>query len=159
MAGGLVGRLKSLFGTPKLAGPAETLRAFTAADQPLTRDGVTAEEDGWRIDIAEQRSVRLFEVPEPAVERCVLTYRAKVKTADAKGRVYLEMWCRLPGRGEFFSKGFGHALKGTVDWASCETPFFLKSGQRPDLIKLNIVSEGEGTVWLRDVELLRTPLA
>jgi hypothetical protein len=68
------------------------------------------------------------------------------------------MWCRLPGRGEFFSKGLQQGVKGTTDWSSYETPFILKAGQRPDLIKLNLVGEGAGTVWIKEVELLRTPL-
>ena len=50
-------------------------------------------------------------------------------------------------------------MSGTVDWARYETPFYLKRDQRPDLIKLNVVVEGQGTVWLRNVELLKTPLA
>ena len=49
-------------------------------------------------------------------------------------------------------------MKGTTGWASYETPFYLIRGQRPDLIKLNLVVEGPGTVWIRDVELFRTPL-
>ena len=69
------------------------------------------------------------------------------------------MWCRLPGRSEFFSKGYQQAVSGTVDWARYEIPFHLKRGQKPDLIKLNVVVEGPGTVWLRNVELLKTPLA
>lgn len=39
-----------------------------------------------------------------------------------------------------------------------ETPFSLKQGQRPDLIKLNLVCEGRGAVRIKDVELLQTPL-
>ena len=35
------------------------------------------------------------------------------------------MWCRLPGRGEFFSKGLHNKVQGTTDWASYEIPFFL----------------------------------
>jgi hypothetical protein len=50
-------------------------------------------------------------------------------------------------------------VSGTVDWARYETPFYLKRDQKPDLIKLNVVVEGPGTVWLRNVELLKTPLA
>ena len=49
-------------------------------------------------------------------------------------------------------------MKGTTGWASYEMPFYLKKGQRPDLIKLNCAVEGPGTAWIRDVELLRTPL-
>jgi hypothetical protein len=150
--------LKSLFKQPEPAGPPEPVRVFGISDQPLTRDDVARDEDAWRIDFQEERSVRLFEVEEPGVEQCLLTYRAQVRTANAQGRVYLEMWCRVAGRGEFFSKGIHHAVEGTTDWASYEIPFFLRRGQRPDLIKLNVVSEGPGTVWIKDLELLRTPL-
>ena len=73
--------------------------------------------------------------------------------------MFLELWCRVPGRGEFFSKGLHDKLRGTTDWSSHEIPFLLKEGQRPDLVKLNLAFEGAGTAWIRDVELLRTPLA
>ena len=69
------------------------------------------------------------------------------------------MWCRFSGRGEFYSKGFHHAVKGDNDWASYETSYFLKPGQPPDLIKLNLDSEGQSKVWLRKPELLSTRLA
>ena len=88
-----------------------------------------------------------------------MTYRAEIKAEGLQGRAFLEMWCRLPGRGEFFSKGYKQAVSGTVRWVRYEIPFYLKRGQKPDLIKLNVVVEGPGTVWLRNVELLKTPLA
>ncbi len=93
------------------------------------------------------------------MEQCLLTYRAELKAEGVQGRAFLEMWCRLPGRGEFFSKGFQQAVTGSVDWTRQEIPFLLKRGQRPDLVKLNLVVEGPGTVWARQIELLRTPLA
>src|SRR6266508_3243249 len=154
----VLSRLRSLFKQPEPAGPPEILRGYAISDAPLTRDGATLDSDGWRIEFDEERSLRLFEVSEPGVDRCILTYRAQLRTQGAQGRVYLEMWCRLPGRGEFFSKGLNQAVKGTTDCSPHETPFFLKAGQQPDLIKLNVVSEGAGTVWIKDVELLRTPL-
>lgn len=66
------------------------------------------------------------------------------------------MWCRVPGRGEFSSKGLQHTVTGGSDWAGCETPCFLKAGERPDLIRLNVVCAG--TVLIRGIELLHTPL-
>jgi hypothetical protein len=51
-----------------------------------------------------------------------------------------------------------HAVTGSNDWASYETPFFLKKGEKPDLIKLNLVVKGAGKVWIKDVELLKGPL-
>lgn len=154
----MLGWLKSLFTQPEPAGPPQRVRLFGPADRPITQDGVTADQHGWRVETQAPRTVRLFEVADPRLERCLLTFRARMKTESARGRVYLEMWCRLPGRGEFFSKGLHHAVTGAVDWASYETPFYLKAGQRPDLLKLNVVTEGAATVWLRDVELLFTPL-
>jgi hypothetical protein len=133
-------------------------RAFRPSDRPITQDGVTAEQGGWRIEAAESRMVRLFELPDPGVDNCVVLYRARLKTAGVKGRAYLEMWCRFPGLGEYFSRGLHNPVTGTNEWASVETPFFLKPGERPDLIKLNVVIEGGGTVWIKDVEVSKGPL-
>jgi hypothetical protein len=152
--------LKSRFAGPKPAGPPQVLRVF-APDQPtITQIGIRVEHGAWHIDArAEEQTIRLFEVKNPAVEQCLLTYRAELKAEGLQGRAFLEMWCRLPGRGEFFSKGHQQAVSGTVNWARYEIPFYLRRGQKPELIKLNVVVEGQGTVWLRDVELLKTALA
>lgn len=135
----------------------EVIRRFDTADATLSRDNIEVEGKGWRVDASEEQVVRLFEVPDPDVSNCLLTYRASLKSEDLNGRAFLEMWCRLPGRGEFFSRGLNQPLKGTTDWASYEIPFRLKKGQRPDLIKLNLAVEGTGRVWIEDIELLRTP--
>ena len=126
----MLGWLKSLM-SPQPAGQAHLLRRFGTADPTITLDGVVAEADRWRIESTTERTVHLFEMPVSGLERCILTYRAQIKTIDSLGRVYLEMWCRVPGRGELFSKGFQHAVSGGSDWAACETPFFLKAGERP----------------------------
>jgi len=151
--------LKSLFAPPAPAGPQVTLTAIKPDEPILAQDGVRAEGDGWRIDIAAPHSVRLFEVPVSGIEQCLLAYRAQVKCENLKGRAFLELWCRIPGSGEFFSKGLQQPVSGTSDWVSCETPFHLKRGQRPDLLKLNLAVEGTGTVWLRNLQILKTPLA
>jgi len=150
--------LKSLFKPPEPAGPPQKIRDFSSSEKPITSSGVTVDQDGWRIEFHERQSVPLFEVPDPGIEQCMLTYRAQIKTENLQERAYLEMWCRLPGRGEFFSKGFHQAVKGTTDWASYEVPFYLKKGQSPDLIKLNVAAEGQGTLWIKNIELLQTPL-
>ena len=35
----------------------------------------------------------------------------------------------------------------------------MKKGQTPELIRLNLIVEGRGVVWLKNIELLKTPLA
>jgi Flp pilus assembly protein TadD len=46
---------------------------------------------------------------------------------------------------------------GTTEWASYEIPFYLNKGEPSDLIKLNLVTEGKGTLWIKDIELLKGP--
>jgi hypothetical protein len=149
--------IKNLFQAPRPAGPPRTIRRFDGSAQPIARD-VVAEDGGWRFAVSDARSVQLFEIKDPQIEQCVVTYRAELKSAALEGPAYLEMWCHFPRRGEYFSKGLHHALKGTNDWASFEIPFHLKRGERPDLIKLNLALEGPGKVWIRHVELSYTPL-
>ena len=151
--------LRSIFRRPRPSGPPETLRRFGTSDRTLTQSGIAVAQDGWVVDSTAPQTIRLFEVEAPPAEQCLLTYRAKLRTEALVGRAFLEMWCRFPGRGEFFSKGLHQAVKSTTDWGSCETPFLLKKGQQPDLIKLNLVIEGRGKVWVKDVQLLRTPLS
>jgi hypothetical protein len=120
---------------------------------------VRVEADSIRIESAANRTVALFEVRNPGVQQCLLAYRAEMKGEKVEGRTYLEMWCCFSGRGEFFSKGLNQTLSGTSDWARFEIPFYLKRGQAPDVIKLNLAAEGRGVVWLRNIELLKTPLS
>ena len=150
--------LKSIFNAPKPSGPPEMMRQFQTTDPTVSRDGITLAQDGWVVDSKEAQTVRLFEVQDPPVEQCLIAYKAMLKTEGLAGRAFLEMWCRLPERGEFFSKGLDQAVQGTTDWASYQIPFYLKKEQRPDLIKLNLVIEGTGKVWIKDVQLLKTPL-
>ena len=150
-------RLKAIIGRAQPATPPEAVRSFGPADRPITETGVTPDDGGWKIVVAEAGSVRLFEVAEPGVERCLLAYRAELRTADVEGGAFLEVWCRLPGRGEFFSKGLHQKATGTTGWSSHEVSFRLKADQRPDLIRLNLAVEGPGTIWVRNVQLLQTP--
>jgi hypothetical protein len=150
--------LKSIFKGPELAGPPRRIRLFSTADRTLSQDVLVVDQEGWRAEFSESRTFSLFELPVPGPDHGILTFRAKLKTEDLHGRAYLEMWCRFQAWGEFFSKGYHHAIRGTNDWISLETPFYLKKDQRPDLVKLNLAAEGGGKVWIKEVELLYTPL-
>ena len=138
---GVLGWFKGLFRAPEQAGPQRVLRRFTVREPTLTQEIVLVEQEAWRVDVSDTTTVRLFEVREPGVDQCMLTYMAELRTADLHGRAYLEMWCHLPGRGEFFSKGFDQAVKGTTDWTRFQLPFFLRKAEAPDLVKLNVVAD------------------
>lgn len=143
------------------------LRHYPVADLEglLTRSGVeldtvvTSDGNGaLRIRAERPTTVRLYETGDLDVEDALLIYRAKLRTEGLEGRAYLEMWCDFEGRGEFFSRALQAPLTGTVDWSSQETPFFLKAGENPRNVRLNLVIEGTGTAWVDDIHLLRGTL-
>jgi len=123
-------------------------------DKQISSDG----NGSLRITATEPTVVRLFEVGDIDVENARLIYQAKVRTEGVKGQVYLEMWCHFPGKGEFFSRGLQTPLTGTTEWTTEETPFFLKKGENPDNVKLNLVINGEGIAWIDDIRLVKGPL-
>jgi len=139
--------------------PVDSLEAI------ITQSGVQFDKDissdrkgSLRITATEPTIVRLFEVGDIDVENARLIYQAKVRTENVEGKVYLEMWCHFPGKGEFFSRGLQTPLTGTTEWTTEETPFFLQKGENPDNVKLNLVIDGKGTAWIDDIRLLKAPL-
>lgn len=111
-----------------------------------------------RIDAPAPRVVPLFETGDLDVEKARLIYRARLKVKNLKGSAFLEMWCRFPAKGEYFSRGLANPLGGDSDWVEREIFFFLQAGQNPDNIKLNLVVNGTGTVWIDDISLSTGPL-
>jgi hypothetical protein len=110
-----------------------------------------------KITASEPRVVNLFETGDLDIENARLIYQAKMRTAGVVGEAFLEMWCHFPGQGEFFSRGLQTQLSGDNNWVSQETPFFLKAGENPDNVKINVVIKGSGTVWIDDIKLLKAP--
>jgi len=157
----------ALGGCSKQSNKVTVLKEFPVdnLNEIITQSGVgivkNVSSDGngsLRIVAKEPTIVRLFEVDDIDVDDARLIYQARVRTKDVEGQVYLEMWCHFPGKGEFFSRGLDSPLTGTTNWVTLQIPFFLKKGEKPDYVKLNIVINGTGTVWIDDVRLLKAPL-
>jgi len=128
-------------------------------DKQISSDG----NGSLRIEATETTTVRLFETGDIDIEDDRLIYRARVRTENVEGQVYQEIRCRFsspgfPGIAESFSKGLMNPLSGTTDWTTQETPFLLQKGENPDNVKLNLVIEGKGTVWIDDIRLVKGPL-
>lgn len=133
----------------------------------LTREGVEFDEqvssDGKgslriQTNSSDKTVIRLFETGPMGIENRMLIYSAKLRTERLYGKAYLEMWCDIPGLGEYFSRGLGQPVTGTTEWTNVQTPFRLEKGQMPANVKLNVVIEGTGTVWIDDIRLLLSPL-
>ena len=93
--------LKSSSSAPNPSGPPKTIRRSHTSDATVSKDSITVAQDCWVVDAKENQTIRLFEIQSPDAEQCLITYRATMKTEGLTGRAFLEMWCRLPGRGEF----------------------------------------------------------
>ncbi len=129
-------------------------RSGVDIDNQITSDG----KGSLRVTASGPTTVRLFEVSGLNIDNARLIYQARVKAEGLTGQAFLEMWCHFPGKGEFFSRGLQNPLTGTVDWTTEETPFFLRKGEMPDYVKLNLVVNGTGKVWIDDVRLIKAPL-
>jgi hypothetical protein len=128
-------------------------RSDVHVDTAITSDGGGS----LRVSAPTPRTIRLYETGDLDLENARLIYQAQLRTEDLEGQVYLEMWCRFPGKGEFFSRAVNTSLSGTVEWTRQETPFFLKKKENPDNVRLNLVVDGKGTVWIDEVRLFAAP--
>jgi hypothetical protein len=113
----------------------------------------------WPVRATKTQTTPLFEIESPDVGECILELQASLKSYNIAGQAYLELVCKVPGQPDLVSRGFHHALNGTNDWTTCETPLLLPKGVSPRIVQLNLVIEGGGTVNVRDVQLLAIPLS
>ena len=134
----------------------EGVRATTGAsfDPKISTDG----KGSLRVDAREPINIPLFELTDVGVENATLIYQASLQSENLDGKAFLEMWVRIPGKGEFFSRGLDRPITGPMSRMTVATPFLLQAGQKPDLIRLNLVVQGKGRVWIDDVHLMREPL-
>ncbi len=123
-------------------------------DKSVSSDG----SGSLKINATEPMTVNLYEISDVVIENARLIYQARVRCENLGGKAYLEMWCHFPGKGDYFSRGLQAPISGTMNWTTVETPFFLKTGEKPDIIKLNLVVDGKGTAWIDDIKLLKASL-
>ena len=97
--------------------------------------------------------IPLYIINDVSIDNTQIIYEAKVKSESLSGQVLLEMWCVFKDKGDFFSRGFDSVISGTSDWKTIRTVFNLRKGEMPDQIKLNIMVNGVGTVWIDDIHL------
>jgi hypothetical protein len=152
--------IKSLlqgFQPPKASGPAVQIKHFHPKDRPISGHA-RWEQEHLLVSATKAETVPLFELKLPQVDACILTYRFQISTSDMRSAVYPELWCRVIGAGEFFSRGLNQKLSGNNLNRTIEIQFLLRKGQNADLLKLNLVFEGRGEASLRGIEVLSTPI-
>jgi hypothetical protein len=121
-------------------------------DKQISSDG----HGSLRITATGPKTVHLFDIRDVDVENARLIYRAQVRTENLNGQIYLEIRCHFPDKKEeLFSRKRLTQMAGTRDWTKQEAVFFLGKESKPDNIKLNLVINGTGTVWIDDIRLLK----
>jgi hypothetical protein len=106
-----------------------------------------------KIETSKPITVQLYTIDNIEVDNTQIVYEANVKSEGISGQAYLEMWCVFKDKGEFFSRGFDSVISGTSDWKTIRTVFDLGKGEIPVQIKLNVVVNGVGTLWIDDIHL------
>lgn len=93
------------------------------------------------------------------LQQTVLTFSAQLKSEELTGNGYLEMWVHVPGSngGNFVVRGLDRPLQPNNPWSEFQTSFTLIKDQVPDYVTLNLVINGRGYVWLKDVHLRHNP--
>ncbi|MCB2203585.1 hypothetical protein KQI65_02460 [bacterium] len=138
--------------------PADNVDNIISKNRILLDDNSYDGAGSLSITVETPTTVRLYETGDIDAEDVMLIYQAAVKSRDLDGMAYLEMWCVFDDGREFFSRGLNAPWTGNIPWSIVETPFFLKKGQNPTNVRLNLVIDGSGTVWIDDIYLRTLPL-
>jgi hypothetical protein len=118
-------------------------------DKAVSSDG----NGSIKIEASGPIVIPLYNIDDVRVDDAQIIYEAKVKSESLNGQTYLEMWCVSKDKGEYYSRGFDSAIAGTTGWQTIKTVFLLRKNEMPDQIKLNVVVNGVGTVWIDDIHL------
>jgi hypothetical protein len=139
--------------------PADNLTGVINQSQ-VTVDTVNKFEGTGSLKIETEKPavIKLYETGDLEAENCRIAYQARMKSSGLQGEAYLEMWCHFSGKGEFFSRGLNAKISGDTGWSSYQTVFTLSEKENPDNIKLNLVVNGSGTVWIDDIKLICVPI-
>ena len=140
-----------------IAGPPKVAKAFSSNDKPISAAAKWVG-DELEVTATEAGPVRLFEMPLDRIDQSVITYRYSIKADSLASNVYPEMWTRVAGSDEFFSRGLDDKVHGTFNWTSVEISAVVEKDEFADLVKLNVVFEGPGTIRLTGIEVLAMPV-
>jgi len=143
-------------------------------DLPITEPGDIISESGvlidegngnaLRIDAKEKTEIELFDIDGKDYGNTKLVYRADMRSQDltaiegSKGIAYLQMTVLFPGGEELIARGPRVPISGTTDWRPGETVLYVDKGAAPESVKLGVIVDGAGKIWIEDVKLYSRPL-
>jgi len=116
------------------------------------------------INTKEPITAELFELDGIDFGNKRLTYKAQIRSDDLvgaqemRGISYIELIAQFSNGEELISRGPRVPISGTTEWRPAETVLYIDKGDTPERVKLNLIVEGEGKVWLDSVVLEAIPL-
>jgi hypothetical protein len=121
---------------------------------PDLQDEAVRVETGWPVTI----NLTTVDMSSMHLDQTTITFSADLK-GDFTGNAYLEMWLHVPGGmgGNFQRKSLERPLQGKAPWSRFQTSFTLSKGQVPEKAYLNLVINGRGRVWFRNIQLTHSP--
>jgi hypothetical protein len=132
-------------------------------DQVITRTNVTLDTsilntgDGvMRFDSMAPTTVRLAEVSPKNAEDVTLVFRGHLRGQNFHGRAYLQIVASMSGSGDEVSKSPARVVTGTTDWVSQQSELYVGKGRKVQSVKLNVFSDGVGTLWIGPILLSQT---
>jgi len=134
----------------------DSMEKVVATDQVSFDQGFSEDGKGsLKVTVEQPATVRLFDVPAPGAESAKYIFKAKVNMKDLLGDASLQMVIHFPNGGEVNAY---QTVKGTGAWTPMEVFGIVQKGQKPDVVKLNLLVSGTGTCWVDDVHLVQQPL-
>src|SRR5262249_49290970 len=116
---------------------------------------ISVEDGAWKIVAREKRLTPLFHIPTTDIKKGTLTFRAKMKSTNLPKNAYLRLDVHL-GKEEVV-RSDSKPISGVSDWAAFEWSCGMDENHSPEAVKLKVVFDSRGTVWIKDVELVYVP--
>ena len=138
----------------------QLIKAFTTADKTLNyafpdAGKITIEDGGWKIVSGGRGSTQIFNIGTKNMQKGMLIYRAKMKSANLPQNAYLCLHVMLGN--ELVVCPTSQPISGVSDWATFESYYAMDENHIPDSATLTVAFDSRGTVWLKDVEVLYLP--
>ena len=173
--------INNRYGIPEPNGDFELLHSFSISDSLISQGGITIEEDSWKIEAYDSgisasdsglfnnkdekpiRRTKLFTFNEPKDGDCIIACRAWMKTSGMNRSARLCLGYEkesefLGMRGGKISQ-FYQTSVFNPQWQEYEVRHCFRKDKYPTNFWLNLDFYQSGIVWIKNIRLLKAPVA
>ncbi len=150
--------LAGLFTVPKTEKHETIIRRFDLGQPLIEASRVVLSEDMWLLRPDEVQLTRFFKASCPDLRDCEVVFRLKMRTYGLTGWAFPEMVCEFVEEPPEKVRDMEHVLRQTTAWTAYELPFRVFSRNAPAFYRLNVLASGQGSVFIKDVELVKRNL-